>query len=40
MVMELKRISLFIFYFEFEYMKHRTIKRDANEYLEDVKVLN
>jgi hypothetical protein len=32
--------SLFILYFEFEYRKHRTIKRDANGWLKDVKVLN
>jgi hypothetical protein len=38
--MELKRRSLFIFYFEFEYRKHRTIKRDAKRWLEDVKVFD
>jgi hypothetical protein len=27
---KLKRRSFNIFYFEFEYRKHRTIKRDAN----------
>jgi hypothetical protein len=26
----LKRRSFITFYFEFEYVKHRTIKRDAN----------
>jgi hypothetical protein len=35
----LKRRSLLILYFEFEYRKHRTIKRDVNGYHEGVKVL-
>jgi hypothetical protein len=35
----LKRRSLNIFYFEFEYRKHRTIKRHANGLHEGVKVL-